>query len=252
MKARSSRSEPSAGQAGRLVTSGPVISRLTLPVYFHAPSPGALGVSAVRGLRATSVRAGLSPLPVLRPGPPLLRGGLRGGGASGELPGRWPAVPSQPRWPAGARGSAAALSGAPPRESDASASRGGRRRGDGARLAGDGRQGGARLDRHRGLASCHASSPPHGRARSLRLVAGFDCLADDPLGGLLLEPEDLHAITHEVVERTRSSAKGRVVAVLEGGYLPERMGLGAVNVLRALAGLPAVSGRLAHGPHAPA
>ncbi len=66
---------------------------------------------------------------------------------------------------------------------------------------------------------------------------GFDCLAGDPLGGLLLEPEDLHAITREVVERTRSSAEGRVAVVLEGGYLPQRVGRGAVDVIRALAGL---------------
>jgi len=82
--------------------------------------------------------------------------------------------------------------------------------------------------------------------------AGFDCLADDPLGGLLLEPEDLHGITEEIVERTRPSAEGRVVAVLEGGYVLDRVGLGAVNVIRALAGLPATSGRLASAPHAPA
>jgi acetoin utilization deacetylase AcuC-like enzyme len=78
--------------------------------------------------------------------------------------------------------------------------------------------------------------------------AGFDCLAEDPLGGLLLEPEDLHAITRELVDRTRASAEGRVVAVLEGGYVPARMGLGAVNVLHALAGRPAVSSRLLHAP----
>ena len=76
--------------------------------------------------------------------------------------------------------------------------------------------------------------------------AGFDCLAGDPLGGLLLEPEDLHAITQEIVERTRASAEGRVVAVLEGGYVPERMGRGAVNVLRALAGLPVAASRVLH------
>jgi len=75
---------------------------------------------------------------------------------------------------------------------------------------------------------------------------GFDCLAGDPLGGLLLEPEDLHAITAEILERTRPSAAGRVVTVLEGGYVPERMGRGAVNVLRALAGLPAGTARDAH------
>jgi acetoin utilization deacetylase AcuC-like enzyme len=69
--------------------------------------------------------------------------------------------------------------------------------------------------------------------------AGFDCLAGDPLGGLLLEPEDLHAIAGEIVERTRATADGRVVAVLEGGYVPERVGAAIADVLRALAGLPA-------------
>jgi acetoin utilization deacetylase AcuC-like enzyme len=84
------------------------------------------------------------------------------------------------------------------------------------------------------------------------MSAGFDCLAHDPLGGLLLEPEDLHWITEQVVARTRATAEGRVVAVLEGGYLPERMGLGAVNVIRALTGLPAVSHRFEPAPHPPA
>ncbi len=81
--------------------------------------------------------------------------------------------------------------------------------------------------------------------------AGFDCLAHDPLGGLLLEPEDLHAMTEEIVERTRSTAEHRTVAVLEGGYVPWRMGLGAVNVIRALTGLPAVSQLPVQEPHAP-
>lgn len=79
--------------------------------------------------------------------------------------------------------------------------------------------------------------------------AGFDVLAGDPLGGLSLEPEDLHTLTLEIVERTHTSAQGRVVAVLEGGYVPERVGLGVVNVLRALAGLPA---RAAASPRPPA
>jgi acetoin utilization deacetylase AcuC-like enzyme len=84
--------------------------------------------------------------------------------------------------------------------------------------------------------------------------AGFDCLAGDPLGGLLLEPEDLHALTVELVERTHASAGGRVVAVLEGGYLPDRMGAGVVNVLRALGGMPATERgvlRPASAPQAP-
>ncbi|MBI4543632.1 MAG: histone deacetylase [Gemmatimonadetes bacterium] len=68
--------------------------------------------------------------------------------------------------------------------------------------------------------------------------AGFDCLAGDPLGGLQLEPRDLHALTRSLLERARTTAGGRVVVVLEGGYVPKRVGLGVVDVLRALACLP--------------
>jgi acetoin utilization deacetylase AcuC-like enzyme len=82
------------------------------------------------------------------------------------------------------------------------------------------------------------------------LSAGFDGLAGDPEGGFALEPEDVHALTAEVLERTRPSAEGRVVAVLEGGYVPGRLARGAVNVLRALAGLPAAAERGAGGADA--
>lgn len=68
--------------------------------------------------------------------------------------------------------------------------------------------------------------------------AGFDCLAGDPLGGLLLEPEDVHAMAHRLCERAADSCDGRVVAVLEGGYAPGRTGDGVVATLHALAGLP--------------
>jgi acetoin utilization deacetylase AcuC-like enzyme len=68
--------------------------------------------------------------------------------------------------------------------------------------------------------------------------AGFDCLAGDPLGGLELEPADLHQLTRDLLERVGRPAGGRVAAVLEGGYVPERMGRGLVDVLRAFAGLP--------------
>jgi acetoin utilization deacetylase AcuC-like enzyme len=73
--------------------------------------------------------------------------------------------------------------------------------------------------------------------------AGFDCLSGDPLGGLPLEPEDLHAMTRELLDATSSSAEGRLACVLEGGYVPARAGLGVANVLRALAGLPARKAR---------
>ncbi len=67
--------------------------------------------------------------------------------------------------------------------------------------------------------------------------AGLDCLAGDPLGGLRLEPADLHALTRRVLDLAATTADGRVAAVLEGGYAPARAGAGVVAVLRAMAGL---------------
>ncbi len=69
------------------------------------------------------------------------------------------------------------------------------------------------------------------------ISAGFDCLAGDPLGGLLLEPADLHALAGSVRARARTAGAG-VAAVLEGGYVPARLGAGVVDVLRAFSGLP--------------
>ena len=67
--------------------------------------------------------------------------------------------------------------------------------------------------------------------------AGFDALAGDPLGGLLLEPEDFHAMEAEVVALAEERCGGKVVALLEGGYEPHRVGLAAVETIRALARL---------------
>lgn len=67
--------------------------------------------------------------------------------------------------------------------------------------------------------------------------AGFDVMAGDPLGDMLLEPEDLHRVTRRVVEVGAEACDGRVVTLLEGGYDPERLGHGVVAVVRALAGL---------------
>jgi acetoin utilization deacetylase AcuC-like enzyme len=74
--------------------------------------------------------------------------------------------------------------------------------------------------------------------------SGFDCLAGDPLGGLLLEPEDLHAMTRGLMARAGARCDGRVAVALEGGYDPPRTGAGAVAVIRALAGVdPAADAR---------
>lgn len=89
---------------------------------------------------------------------------------------------------------------------------------------------------------------------------GFDVLLGDPLGGQELEPEDLYDFTRAILggpegataplvevegdRRAASAAQGetpgeKVVVVLEGGYVPARVGAGTVAVLRALAGLKA-------------
>ena len=70
--------------------------------------------------------------------------------------------------------------------------------------------------------------------------AGFDCLAGDPLGDLLLEAEDLHAMTRALTARAEESCAGRVVALLEGGYHPARTARAALSVTRALARLEPV------------
>jgi acetoin utilization deacetylase AcuC-like enzyme len=67
--------------------------------------------------------------------------------------------------------------------------------------------------------------------------SGFDVLAGDPLGGQELEPTDLFHLTRHLVEWSEECCEGRLVVVLEGGYVPDRLGEGTVAVLRALARL---------------
>jgi acetoin utilization deacetylase AcuC-like enzyme len=78
-----------------------------------------------------------------------------------------------------------------------------------------------------------------GRPDFVLVSSGFDAMAGDPLGGLLLEPEDFWTLTRGVVDLADDACGGRVLALLEGGYDPPRLGLGAVAVLRGLAGLEA-------------
>jgi acetoin utilization deacetylase AcuC-like enzyme len=71
------------------------------------------------------------------------------------------------------------------------------------------------------------------------LSAGFDALEGDPEGGLSLAPIDFHRIGTALLDRLPDRGLGRVVAVLEGGYMLPDVGRGATQLLRALAGLPA-------------
>lgn len=64
--------------------------------------------------------------------------------------------------------------------------------------------------------------------------AGFDSHRGDPLGSLMLEDPDFAEMTKDVLRLAEKHAKGRVVALLEGGYNLDLLG-GAVSAhLKAL------------------
>jgi acetoin utilization deacetylase AcuC-like enzyme len=63
--------------------------------------------------------------------------------------------------------------------------------------------------------------------------AGYDAMAGDPLGGFTLEPEDYATW----IERLRTAfPRAPLVAVLEGGYAPDRLTAGVVESIRAMRG----------------
>jgi acetoin utilization deacetylase AcuC-like enzyme len=66
------------------------------------------------------------------------------------------------------------------------------------------------------------------------ISAGFDSLAQDPLGGFTLEFDDFEALTRSLVSRAESWCGGRLVSVLEGGYAPDRVAQAAMRHLGAL------------------
>jgi acetoin utilization deacetylase AcuC-like enzyme len=69
------------------------------------------------------------------------------------------------------------------------------------------------------------------------LSAGFDCLADDPLGGFTWSVDDMAEHTRVLAARADSWCEGRLVSALEGGYAPERTAEAVMAHLRVLAGL---------------
>ncbi len=56
------------------------------------------------------------------------------------------------------------------------------------------------------------------RPELIFISAGFDAHAGDPLAGLALEDEDYVWLTERIVVAAESSAEGRIISVLEGGY----------------------------------
>jgi acetoin utilization deacetylase AcuC-like enzyme len=69
------------------------------------------------------------------------------------------------------------------------------------------------------------------------ISAGFDCLAGDPLGEFTLEIDHITQLTQWLLACADRWCDGRMVAALEGGYVPERVGAASVAVMRAM--LPA-------------
>jgi acetoin utilization deacetylase AcuC-like enzyme len=78
-----------------------------------------------------------------------------------------------------------------------------------------------------------------GPADFLLLSAGFDVLANDPLGELAVEPDAVHALTVTLRDWVDRNASGRLISVLEGGYSAGPTARAVVQHLRALASLPA-------------
>lgn len=70
--------------------------------------------------------------------------------------------------------------------------------------------------------------------------AGYDGLAEDPLGGFHLRASTYHTVTAMVRRWADEACDGRLVAALEGGYDPGATGLAALSTLRSLAGLESV------------
>jgi acetoin utilization deacetylase AcuC-like enzyme len=90
---------------------------------------------------------------------------------------------------------------------------------------------------HRAFGAALEQAFREARPELVIMSAGYDCLRGDPLGGLQLEPADVHAMTRAVIGHA-DVAGVPVVTVLEGGYAPPRLGAGVVATMRALAGIP--------------
>ncbi|HEU0054287.1 MAG TPA: hypothetical protein VFQ39_13965, partial [Longimicrobium sp.] len=69
------------------------------------------------------------------------------------------------------------------------------------------------------------------------LSAGFDILAGDPLGGLAVDPRDIHPITLALREWADARCGGRLVSVLEGGYDAASLAKAVIQHLHALIGI---------------
>ena len=71
----------------------------------------------------------------------------------------------------------------------------------------------------------------------LLISAGFDAHYEDDLGGMRLFEKDYAWVTEQLMLAAGESARGRVVSVLEGGYVQSALARSAAAHLRVLAGI---------------
>jgi acetoin utilization deacetylase AcuC-like enzyme len=74
------------------------------------------------------------------------------------------------------------------------------------------------------------------RPEFILVSAGFDIFAGDPLGGMEVTAEGFGALAAELLTMARDHAQGRILFVLEGGYSPEGLAAGVLQVLAQLSG----------------
>jgi acetoin utilization deacetylase AcuC-like enzyme len=80
---------------------------------------------------------------------------------------------------------------------------------------------------------------PRLRAYEPELVmvsAGYDCHRDDPLGSMRVDEDGFGAMTARLLELAETTANGRIVLVLEGGYDPPALGRSVVRTIQVLDG----------------
>jgi acetoin utilization deacetylase AcuC-like enzyme len=69
------------------------------------------------------------------------------------------------------------------------------------------------------------------------ISAGFDAHYEDDMGSLKLVEKDYAWVTEQLVALAKKTAKGRIVSMLEGGYVMSALGRSVIAHLRALAAI---------------
>lgn len=71
----------------------------------------------------------------------------------------------------------------------------------------------------------------------LFISAGFDAHYEDDLGGMKLLEQDYRWVTEQIKQIAEKSAQGRIVSMLEGGYVLSALARSVAAHIRVLAGI---------------